>query len=247
MQVVLLESADLAIERESRQFLQLERAVQPRYQLDQDAGLPAVSPGGNRTVAYQFCKRLLDVLGACLLIMFLSPILLAAWAVLFWATRGRPIFRQVRVGECGGEFTLYKFRTMVLNAEGFRHEVENEQDGPVFKNRRDPRVTRLGAFLRKFSIDELPQLFNVLRGDMSLVGPRPPIPAEVRHYEPWQLRRLGVRPGLTCLWQVNGRCEIGFKQWVRMDLWYVDHQSLTLDLILLLKTPGCVLSGRGAY
>jgi lipopolysaccharide/colanic/teichoic acid biosynthesis glycosyltransferase len=206
-----------------------------------------VCPDGNRSPAYQTCKRLLDVVAASIVLVLLAPVMLATLAVLTVTTRGKPIFRQTRVGECGRKFTLYKFRTMVAAAESLQRHVENEKDGPVFKNRRDPRITRLGAFLRKFSIDEMPQLFNVIRGEMSLVGPRPPIESEVQKYEIWQLRRLAVKPGLTCLWQVSGRCEIGFLQWVRMDLWYIDRQSLLLDLILLAKTPWCVITGRGAY
>jgi lipopolysaccharide/colanic/teichoic acid biosynthesis glycosyltransferase len=196
---------------------------------------------------YQIGKRLLDLSGAGVLLVLLSPILLVTLVILTITTRGKAIFRQIRIGDCGRKFTLYKFRTMVLNAEGVQAQVQNEKDGPVFKNRRDPRITRIGAFLRKFSIDELPQLFNVLAGHMSLVGPRPPIESEVQKYENWQLRRLAVKPGLTCLWQVSGRCEVGFLQWVRMDLWYIDRQSLVLDLVLLAKTPWCVLTGRGAY
>lgn len=142
---------------------------------------------------------------------------------------------------------MYKFRSMLPNAEERQHEVQNEKDGPIFKNRRDPRITRVGRFLRATSIDELPQLFNVLLGHMSLVGPRPPLAKEVVQYEPWQRRRLAIKPGLTCLWQVSGRSEIGFEEWIRMDLWYIKHQSLLIDLALLLKTPWCVLTGRGAY
>ena len=179
--------------------------------------------------------------------MVLSPILGATYAVLLWTTRGKPIFRQERLGYRGRPFTLYKFRTMTLDAAGRQHEVTNEQHGPVFKNRRDPRVTRLGRFLRSTSIDEMPQLLNVLLGQMSLVGPRPPLAREVAQYAPWQRRRLAVKPGLTCLWQVSGRCEIGFRQWVHMDLWYVRNQSLWNDLKLLARTPGSVLSRRGAY
>jgi lipopolysaccharide/colanic/teichoic acid biosynthesis glycosyltransferase len=122
----------------------------------------------------------------------------------------------------------------------------NEMDGPVFKSRRDPRVTRLGRLLRKFSLDELPQLWNVLRGDMSLVGPRPPIPEEVARYERWQRRRLSMKPGLTCLWQVNGRNELDFRSWIELDLQYIDSWSLGLDLRILLKTIPVVLTGRGA-
>jgi len=142
---------------------------------------------------------------------------------------------------------MYKFRTMVPDAEARRHEVDNEKDGPIFKNRRDRRITRVGRFLRSTSIDELPQLFGVLSGRMSLVGPRPPIGEEVADYGAWQRRRLTVKPGLTCLWQVSGRSEIGFEDWVRMDLWYVRNQDFWTDLVLLARTPWSVLSRRGAY
>jgi lipopolysaccharide/colanic/teichoic acid biosynthesis glycosyltransferase len=226
---------------------QSERRRRPRVRQPGSMHYSTVASGGNASAAYRAFKRVLDVVGASLLLVLFSPVLLAAYLVLFVTTRGQPVFRQKRVGQCGRLFTLYKFRTMVVNAEAIKSQIHNEQAGPVFKNRRDPRVTRLGALLRKFSIDELPQLFNVLRGDMSLVGPRPPVESEVLKYEDWQLRRLAVKPGLTCLWQVSGRCEIGFTQWVRMDLWYIDRQSLLLDLILLAKTPTSVISGRGAY
>jgi lipopolysaccharide/colanic/teichoic acid biosynthesis glycosyltransferase len=136
---------------------------------------------------------------------------------------------------------------MRLDAEQIRHVVANEKSGPIFKNRRDPRITRIGRFLRSSSIDEMPQLFNVLLGSMSLVGPRPPIPAEVEKYKPWQRRRLAVKPGLTCLWQVSGRSEIEFEDWVRMDLWYLKNQKLTTDAQLLARTPASVVSGKGAY
>jgi lipopolysaccharide/colanic/teichoic acid biosynthesis glycosyltransferase len=142
---------------------------------------------------------------------------------------------------------MFKFRTMAIDAEQRRDEVPNDHSGPVFKNRRDPRVTRFGRLLRRTSLDEMPQLLNVLRGDMSLVGPRPPLAKEVAQYKGWQRRRLAVQPGLTCLWQVSGRSEIGFEDWVRMDLWYVRNQGLLVDLKLLLRTPWSVLSARGAY
>jgi lipopolysaccharide/colanic/teichoic acid biosynthesis glycosyltransferase len=206
-----------------------------------------VPAGGNPSRLYTRLKRLLDIAGGLVLVVLSLPITLTAFLILCVTTRGRPLFRQPRVGACGRLFTLYKFRTMVLDAERVQHAVENEHRGPIFKNRRDPRITRFGALLRKLSIDELPQLINVLRGDMSLVGPRPPLESEVLRYENWQLRRLCVKPGLTCLWQVSGRSEIGFEQWVRMDLWYIDRQSLRLDLTLLVRTPLSVLSCRGAY
>jgi lipopolysaccharide/colanic/teichoic acid biosynthesis glycosyltransferase len=137
---------------------------------------------------------------------------------------------------------------MVRDAEALRAKLaaQNEQDGPVFKMRHDPRITRVGRFIRKFSIDELPQLINILRGDMSIVGPRPPIPSEVARYEAWQRRRLSVRPGLTCVWQVSGRNEISFDEWMLLDMRYIDHWSLAQDIQLILKTVPVVLKGRGA-
>jgi lipopolysaccharide/colanic/teichoic acid biosynthesis glycosyltransferase len=143
---------------------------------------------------------------------------------------------------------MIKFRTMRLDAEKVQHLVANEhQSGPIFKNRRDPRITRVGRLLRRTSVDEMPQLINVLLGHMSLVGPRPQLVKEVAQYTAWQRRRLAVMPGLTCLWQVSGRSEIGFEDWVRMDIWYCRNQGLWTDLKLLVKTPLSVLSGRGAY
>lgn len=210
-------------------------------------GLPVVPAEGNLAPAYLKAKRVLDVLGALAILVVLSPIMLVVFLVLLVTTRGKPIFRQVRLGWQGRPFVLYKFRTMALDAEKIRDRVANEHSGPIFKNRRDPRITRLGRFLRKTSLDETPQLFNVLAGHMALVGPRPPLASEVARYRPWQRRRLAVRPGLTCLWQVSGRSEIGFDQWARMDLWYLRNQNLRTDLSLLVKTPWSVLTGRGAY
>ena len=204
-------------------------------------------PAGNRTWSYRCTKRVLDIVGAVLLLILLSPLMLLTLLVLTVTTKGRPIFCQRRVGCCGRSFLMFKFRTMVINAESIRHLIENQQDGPIFKNRRDPRITTLGRWLRSFSVDELPQLVNVLVGDMSLVGPRPPLASEVIHYEHWQRGRLAVKPGLTCLWQVCGRSQIGFDEWVRMDLWYSENQSLWTDLMLLARTPWSVLSRRGAY
>jgi lipopolysaccharide/colanic/teichoic acid biosynthesis glycosyltransferase len=206
-----------------------------------------VQPAGNLALGYRIAKRSLDIVGALALLVFLGPIMLGAFLILCITTRGRPLFRQERVGHCGRRFRMLKFRTMQLDAVARQAEVRNEQEGPVFKNRRDPRITRFGRLLRSLSIDETPQLFNVLAGQMSLVGPRPPMPAEVAQYQPWQRQRLAVKPGLTCLWQVSGRCEIGFEQWVRMDLWYIQNQSLKTDVKLLLATPLSVLSRRGAY
>jgi lipopolysaccharide/colanic/teichoic acid biosynthesis glycosyltransferase len=218
-----------------------------RFQRLLAAGEAVVEPEGNLCPAYLGIKRAMDVLGAMVLLALLAPVMLATYVVLWITTGGRPIFRQVRLGWCGRPFVIYKFRTMVLDADKRQHEVPNEQSSPIFKNRRDPRVTWFGRVLRRTSLDETPQLFNVLAGQMSLVGPRPPLAKEVAEYEPWQRRRLAVKPGLTCLWQVSGRSEIGFEDWVRMDLQYVRHQDFGSDLKLLLRTPWSVLRGRGAY
>lgn len=157
-------------------------------------------------------------------------------------------FVQQRSGLYGRPFPMIKFRSMVVDAEARKSDLGhlNEMDGPVFKMARDPRVTRVGRVIRKLSIDELPQLWNVLRGEMSLVGPRPPIPAEVAKYERWQMRRLSMKPGITCIWQVSGRNEVDFETWMKLDLEYIDNWSLFLDLKLLLKTVPVVLVGAGA-
>jgi lipopolysaccharide/colanic/teichoic acid biosynthesis glycosyltransferase len=211
------------------------------------AGLPIVAPEGNPSVAYRVAKRLLDIAGSLAVILVLSPLLLAVLIVLSITTRGKPLFWQRRAGHLGKTFMMAKFRTMHADADKIKHTVANECAGPVFKNRRDPRVTRLGRILRKTSLDETPQLFHVLFGKMSLVGPRPLDIREVASFAPWQLRRLAVKPGLTCLWQVSGRSDVGFEEWARMDLWYVRNQSLLVDLELLWRTPLKVLSGTGAY
>lgn len=206
-----------------------------------------VAPLGNRNHLYLAAKRAFDFVGALALIVLFSPILIVTFLVLMVTTKGRPLFFQKRVGYLGRRFWMIKFRTMRLDAAQMQHIVKNEKDGPIFKNRRDPRITRIGRFLRKTSIDEMPQLFNVLTGSMSLVGPRPPVPEEVAKYRPWQRRRLAVKPGLTCLWQISGRSEVQFEEWVRMDLWYLKHQGVATDLNLLARTPSSVISGRGAY
>jgi len=226
---------------------QVERRKRPRTRDQKRINYWEVPPDGNRNRAYIIARRVIDIVCATILIILFAPIMITTFLVLALTTRGKPIFKQTRVGECGRLFTLYKFRTMRLDADKLKHTVRNEKDGPVFKNRHDPRVTPIGRILRKFSIDELPQLFNVLKGDMTLVGPRPPLESEVRQYEPWQLRRLAVKPGLTCIWQVNGRADVPFTDWVRMDLRYIDNQCLLADVVLLARTPAAVLAGRGAY
>lgn len=193
-------------------------------------------------------KRLFDIVSTGVALWVLAPFLLGVAAVVKLTSKGPVLFRQQRVGLHGRPFQMLKFRTMVTNAEELKATLaaQNEMDGPVFKIKRDPRITPVGRVLRKFSIDELPQLINVLRGDMSVVGPRPPVPNEVAKYEPWQRRRLSVRPGLTCIWQVSGRNEISFEQWMYMDLQYIDTWSFSKDVGLILKTFPVVLTGRGA-
>ncbi len=192
-------------------------------------------------------KRLLDIVASAAALWLLFPFLLIVAALVKLTSNGPVFFRQLRVGLHGKKFHMLKFRSMVVNAEALKASLaaKNEQTGPVFKMRRDPRVTPRGRLLRKYSIDELPQLVNVLRGDMTLVGPRPPVPQEVALYEPWQRRRLSVPPGLTCLWQVSGRNDVAFEDWMYLDLQYIDHWSVGQDIGLLLKTVPAVVSGRG--
>ena len=195
-------------------------------------------------------KQLLDFIGALLLTIILSP-LFALFALIIKLTSPGPVlFQQQRSGLNGRPFTIYKFRTMVTNAEQRKHELAamNEMSEPVFKVSKDPRVTPIGRFLRKFSIDEWPQFLNVLRGEMSLVGPRPLPVAEVKRFHDLaHRRRLSVKPGLTCLWQISGRNNVSdFKEWVRLDLEYIDNWSLWLDLKILWRTVPIVLAGTGA-
>jgi exopolysaccharide biosynthesis polyprenyl glycosylphosphotransferase len=193
-------------------------------------------------------KRAIDIAVSAVALGLLSPLLTTVAVLVKLTSRGPILFKQARVGQNGRQFNMLKFRSMVVNAEELKARLlaQNEQNGPVFKMKSDPRITGIGRFIRKFSIDELPQLLNVLRGEMSLVGPRPPIPSEVAKYEAWQRRRLSVRPGLTCVWQVSGRNEISFEEWMYLDMQYIDHWSLQRDLELIAKTVPVVLTGRGA-
>ncbi|MFQ5674959.1 MAG: sugar transferase [bacterium] len=195
-----------------------------------------------------FLKRTIDIFLSLILLILSFPIIIAAVTAIKVTSKGPILFTQVRSGLNGRKFKLYKFRTMIVGAEVKKRELEkaNEMDGPVFKINKDPRITPVGRFLRKFSIDEIPQLFNVLRGDMSIVGPRPPLPVEVELYKMWQRRRLSLRPGLTCTWQVSGRNKIRFEKWMQMDLDYIDRWSLWLDFKILFRTVFVVLFGYGA-
>lgn len=197
----------------------------------------------------QALKRTIDFSVALICIVVLSPLMLAAAVAVKLTSRGPVLFIDRRTGRGGKTFSFAKFRSMCDGANDMLHDLkhENEADGPVFKMREDPRVTKVGKFMRKYSIDELPQLFHVLTGQMSLVGPRPPLPSEVVDYEEWQLQRLLVKPGITCLWQVNGRSDVDFEAWCELDLKYIAEWSLGLDVKLMLKTIPAVLSGKGAY
>jgi exopolysaccharide biosynthesis polyprenyl glycosylphosphotransferase len=194
-------------------------------------------------------KRTIDILGSSMALLVFAPALGAAALAIRLTSPGPVIFRQTRLGKNGRPFQVLKLRSMVVDAEARWAELapRNEMNGPVFKVRNDPRITRVGRILRMWSLDELPQLWNVLRGEMSLVGPRPPLPHEVDRYEPSDRRRLSVRPGITCLWQISGRNHIQFADWVEMDLYYIDHWSLPLDLWILLRTPLAVIRRDGAF
>ncbi|MPM06218.1 UDP-N-acetylgalactosamine-undecaprenyl-phosphate N-acetylgalactosaminephosphotransferase [bioreactor metagenome] len=197
---------------------------------------------------YNIAKRTLDIIASTLGLIILSPILLIVAILIKLESKGPAIFSQKRIGLNKKEFKMYKFRSMVQNAEELKEKLakENEMSGPMFKMKNDPRVTKVGRFIRKTSIDELPQLINVLKGEMSLVGPRPSLPKEVSKFEPWMLKRLSVKPGLTCYWQVSGRNNIDFEDWMKLDLQYVNDRSFWLDLKLIFKTAGVLFGDKNA-
>jgi exopolysaccharide biosynthesis polyprenyl glycosylphosphotransferase len=193
-------------------------------------------------------KGVFDFVSALLAITILSPLYVIIALVVASTSKGQVFFKQVRVGLRGRQFWLYKFRTMVTNAEDLMDDLKmfNEMDGPTFKMTHDPRITKVGHFLRKTGLDELPQFFNILLGHMSLVGPRPPVPKEVKEYERWQLRRLSMKPGITCIWQISeSRNDISFDDWMRMDMEYIDNWTLKLDFIIILKTIRSVIRADG--
>ncbi len=214
--------------------------------------VPGFSFVGSNTVSHKpeklFVKRLFDILGSFIIIVCLTPVWIIVPILIKLDSKGPILFKQRRVGKNGRQFSMYKFRSMVDDAEQLRDKLYslNEMDGPVFKIKDDPRVTSLGRLIRMTSIDELPQLFNVFMGKMSLVGPRPPIPEEVVHYQAWQRKRLSIKPGITCLWQVSGRNELNFEEWIKLDIQYIENWSFILDLKILLRTIPAVLSARGA-
>ena len=194
-------------------------------------------------------KRSLDLSVACALVVVCAPVIMGAALLVRLTSPGPVLFRQRRVGALGQPFTIYKFRTMVADAEQQLVSLQrrNDADGLLFKIRDDPRVTRIGRLLRRFSLDELPQLFNVVRGEMSMVGPRPALPEEVAQYDERRRDRLLVKPGLTGLWQINGRHDLVFDDYVRYDLFYVSNWSLTMDLYIIARTIPALISARGAY
>ncbi|MGH7660404.1 MAG: sugar transferase [Vulcanimicrobiaceae bacterium] len=192
---------------------------------------------------------MIDVTVATTVLVASAPVMLIAAVGIALVSPGSPIFRQTRVGKNGEEFRLYKFRTMKRGAHLLHERMKplSEVDGPVFKLRNDPRLHALGAILRRTSIDELPNFINVLRGEMSVVGPRPPLPGEVAHYDSYALRRLTVKPGVTCLWQINGRSTVSFEHWMALDNEYIDSWNPGMDLALIAKTVPAVIRGIGAH
>lgn len=192
----------------------------------------------NESIFYIFLKRLIDLFGSVIGLIVLSPIIFIVSLLIKLESKGPVIFSQDRIGKDRKVFKMYKFRSMVVNAEELKEKLkeQNEMSGPMFKMKEDPRVTKIGKFIRKTSIDELPQLINVLRGDMSLVGPRPSLPKEVEQFEIWMMERLEVKPGLTCYWQVSGRNNIDFEDWMKLDIKYVRERNTLTDIKLIFKT-----------
>ena len=199
-------------------------------------------------ILYEVIKRIIDIVASFTGLILLSPLILIVSMLIKLESKGEVIFKQKRVGLNGKEFYMYKFRSMVINAEELKEQLEsqNEMSGPMFKIKDDPRITKVGKFIRKTSIDELPQLINVIKGDMSLVGPRPSLPKEVKKFEQWMMERLEVKPGLTCIWQVSGRNNIDFEDWMKLDIKYVRERSFKLDIKLILKTVLVLLGDKNA-
>ena len=200
----------------------------------------------NRKRIYEISKRAIDIIGAGSGLLLLSPVIVIVACAIKFTSKGPIFFSQKRVGKNGELFDMYKFRSMVVNAkEKLAHQ--NEMSGPMFKMKDDPRVTKVGKFIRKTSLDELPQLLNVLKGDMSLVGPRPSLPKEVAQFEKWMYKRLSVKPGLTCFWQVSGRNNIDFEDWMKLDIKYVDERNFWIDIKLIFKTVLVLFGDKNAH
>ena len=198
---------------------------------------------------YEAIKRLIDIICSFVGILVLSPLFIIIAIIVKFTSKGPIFFSQKRVGRNGKEFDMYKFRSMVVNAEELKEKLaaQNEISGPMFKMKDDPRVTKVGKFIRKTSIDELPQLWNILKGDMSLVGPRPSLPKEVAQFEDWMYKRLEVKPGLTCYWQVSGRNNIDFEDWMKLDIRYVEERNLWIDIKLICKTVFVLFGDKNAH
>lgn len=219
--------------------------------------LPRIFGGRGKMVVWRisvattyFVKRMLDIIVSLAMIILLIPLFVAVAILIKLESKGGVIYRQIRVGKDGQHFTFYKFRSMFVDAEKRKSQIldqNDSSDGVIFKMKNDPRITRIGRFIRKYSIDELPQLFNVLEGSMSLVGPRPPLPTEVAQYTLDERKRLHIKPGITCIWQVSGRSDIPFKKQVLLDEQYIKNHGLLKDIAILLKTIPAILTGKGAY
>ena len=247
LEPVLLHCQELGVR--VRVALQPFPHLQPHVEVEALNGTPLLTFATMPTAPLAlFVKRVVDVVVALVGLALSAPLWPLVALAIRLGSRGPVLYRQVRCGLHGRRFVLLKFRTMVVDAEKLQDEVAhlNVMDGPVFKAPGDPRVTVVGRLLRRSSLDELPQFVNVLKGDMSLVGPRPPIPEEVERYLPWQRRRLAMKPGITCLWQISGRSKLDFATWMELDLAYIDSWSVWLDLKILLLTVPAVFSGRGA-
>jgi lipopolysaccharide/colanic/teichoic acid biosynthesis glycosyltransferase len=210
------------------------------------AGRMLVAP---KRFKYEGLKRAGDVLMASLILLALLPLFLILALIVKLTSPGPVFYRSTRVGQCGRQFLFIKFRSMYMDAERRKAELiaMNEKDGPIFKMKNDPRITPIGRFLRKYSLDELPQFVSVLKGDMSMVGPRPPLQKEVDQYDISALRRLMVKPGMTCYWQIMGRSDLSFDEMVELDVKYVEEVCFSTDFKILIKTPKAVLTGKGAY
>ena len=197
---------------------------------------------------YEIFKRGIDIIGAGSGLLLLSPVIAIVACAVKFTSKGPVFFSQKRVGKNGELFDMYTFRSMVVTAEELKEKLahQNEMSGPMFKMKDDPRVTKVGKFIRKTSLDELPQLWNVLKGDMSLVGPRPSLPKEVAQFEKWMYKRLSVKPGLTCFWQVSGRNNIDFEDWMKLDIKYVDERNIWIDIKLIFKTVLVLFGDKNA-
>jgi exopolysaccharide biosynthesis polyprenyl glycosylphosphotransferase len=235
-------TSDIAIEPPERRGAQRSENEEALFD-----GKPVLVDVVTLDPSYEFLKRAMDIVLSGVAIICLTPALALVALAIKLTSKGPVFFEQQRVGLGGKSFKMFKFRTMVVNAEELKATLakQNEQTGPVFKMKNDPRITRVGGFLRKHSIDELPQIWNVLKGDLSIGGPRPAVPSEVVKYRHWHARRVSVKPGLTCIWQVSGRNNISFEQWMRMDIRYIAKQSIWFDIKLILKTIKVVIKGDG--